>query len=167
MPERRMPQIVAERNRFGQILIERQSTCNGAGNLGNLEGMRQTGTIMIALRGKKNLRLMLEAPEGFAVQDPVAIDSVGYAFLLNGWPHVVAETGLAGGAEDYLHEAALANQPPSLTQYQPDGAGRPLTSSLGVHEHWNNPQDKKYSRNLGSGNGIELVAVKLGSRNSR
>jgi hypothetical protein len=32
-------------------------------------------------------------------------------------------------------------------------------SSLGVHEHWNNPQEKKYSRNLGTGNGIELVAV--------
>jgi len=27
----------------------------------------------------------------------------------------------------------------------------------GVHEHWNNPMDKQYSRNLGSGEGIELV----------
>jgi hypothetical protein len=35
-------------------------------------------------------------------------------------------------------------------------------ASLGVHEHWNNPTEKKYSRNLGSGNGIELVAVELG-----
>jgi hypothetical protein len=32
-------------------------------------------------------------------------------------------------------------------------------SSLGVHEHWNNAQDKKYSRNLKTGAGIELVAV--------
>jgi hypothetical protein len=28
-----------------------------------------------------------------------------------------------------------------------------------VHEHWNNAADKKYSRNLGSGAGIELVAL--------
>jgi len=31
--------------------------------------------------------------------------------------------------------------------------------SLGVHEHWNNANDKQYSRNLGAGNGIELVNV--------
>jgi len=28
-----------------------------------------------------------------------------------------------------------------------------------VHEHWNNPIDKQYSRNLGTGPGIELVAL--------
>jgi hypothetical protein len=27
-----------------------------------------------------------------------------------------------------------------------------------VHEHWNNPKDKQYSRNLGKKDGIELVA---------
>lgn len=95
----------------------------------------------------------------FVSQDPVAIDSVGYDFLLKEWPHVVAEAGLQGGAEDYLHEAALVHQPPSQTQYLPDGEGHPQTSSLGVHEHWNNPQDKQYSVNLGLGPGIELVYV--------
>jgi hypothetical protein len=29
-----------------------------------------------------------------------------------------------------------------------------------VHEHWNNSTDKEYSRNLGTGNGIELVKLK-------
>ncbi len=95
----------------------------------------------------------------FVSQDPVAIDSVGYDFLLNEWPFVVADPGLQGGAEDYLHEAALANQPPSQTVYQPDGPGHPLTASLGVHEHWNNPQDKQYSGNLQPGTGIELLRV--------
>jgi len=28
---------------------------------------------------------------------------------------------------------------------------------LGVHEHWNNAVNKQYSRNLGAGDGIELV----------
>jgi hypothetical protein len=30
-----------------------------------------------------------------------------------------------------------------------------------VHEHWNNATDKKYTRNLGKGAGIELVNVRL------
>jgi hypothetical protein len=102
----------------------------------------------------------------FASLDPVAIDSVAYDFLLAEWPRVV--TGgegpmgsLLGGEEDYLHEAALADIPPSGTFYDPDGTGAGLPS-LGVHEHWNNPSDKQYTRNLGTGDGIELIAVGAG-----
>jgi hypothetical protein len=93
-----------------------------------------------------------------ASQDPVAVDSVGLDFLRAEWddhPH-------QPGTDDYLHEAALAENPPSGTFYDPDHAkGEKRLSSLGVHEHWNNPQDKKYSRNLGTGEGIELVAAKI------
>lgn len=90
----------------------------------------------------------------FASQDPVAIDSVGFDFL---WGEGT-EFPRKGGVDDYLHEAALAPDPPSGTFYDPNHATptKRLTS-LGVHEHWNNPQDKQYSRNLGAGNGIELV----------
>ena len=52
--------------------------------------------------------------------------------------------------------------PPSGTVYDPEGDGTRL-ASLGVHEHWNNPTDKQYSRNLGTGNGIELVVPSLRS----
>jgi hypothetical protein len=31
--------------------------------------------------------------------------------------------------------------------------------SLGVHEHWKDSSSKAYSRNLGTGSGIELVAI--------
>lgn len=101
----------------------------------------------------------------FVSQDPVAIDSVGYDFLLKEWPQVVnngtgATNSLQGGAEDYLHEAALANSPSSGTFYDPERGGTAM-GSLGVHEHWNNPVDKQYSRNLGQTNGIELVHVTL------
>lgn len=92
----------------------------------------------------------------FASQDPVAIDSVALDFLRAEWddyPH-------KSGAEDYLHEAAQAEDPPSGSFYDPDLAGDvKRLASLGVHEHWNHPKDKKYSRNLGTGQGIELVAV--------
>jgi hypothetical protein len=85
----------------------------------------------------------------FASQDPVALESVGVDFMR-------AEMPLTKNADRCLHEAALANNPPSGTVYQPDGTRLP---SLGAHEHWNNATDKKYSRNLGTGNGIELVNV--------
>jgi hypothetical protein len=93
----------------------------------------------------------------------VAIDSVAYDFLANEWPDVVsggtgAPGSLEGGAEDYLHEAALAEAPASGTVYDPERDGVRL-SSLGVHEHWNNAHDKLYSRNLGLNEGIELVAL--------
>jgi len=95
-----------------------------------------------------------------ASQDPLAIDSVGLDFLSTEWPDIAGK----GGVDDYLHEAALANDPPSGTFYDPNHAtATRRLPSLGVHEHWNNPQDRKYSRNLGTGEGIELVSVKPGS----
>jgi hypothetical protein len=97
----------------------------------------------------------------FGSQDPVAIDSVGYDFLLAEWPDVVLNgdgASLQGGADDYLHEAAQADNPPSGTFYDPDNNGTAM-SSLGVHEHWNNATDKQYSRNLGTGEGIELFRI--------
>jgi len=34
---------------------------------------------------------------------------------------------------------------------------------MGVFEHWNNPSEMKYSKNLGTGNGIELVKINMNS----
>ncbi len=42
------------------------------------------------------------------------------------------------------------------TKYDPERDGTPL-QSLGVFERWNNASDKQYGRNLGRGDGIELV----------
>jgi len=61
-------------------------------------------------------------------------------------------------SDDYLRESALANDPPSKTFYDPERDGI-RCRSLGVHEHWNNGTDKKYSRNLGKADGIELFQV--------
>jgi len=91
-----------------------------------------------------------------ASQDPVAIDSVGFDFLYVEYE----EHPRKPGVDDYLHEAALANNPPSGTFYDPDHSGNvKRLPSLGVHEHWNNPTDRKYSRNLGTGKGIELITL--------
>lgn len=94
----------------------------------------------------------------FASQDPVAIESVLFdLFQLDTDPFQYPKIP---GAIDYLIEASQANNPPSGTFYDPNHAtATEHLPSLGVFEHWNNPVDRKYSRNLGTGNGIELVFV--------
>lgn len=82
----------------------------------------------------------------FISQDGVAIESVGFDFIN-------AEWGCDPFTDNIMHEAALANNPASGKKYGP--------VSLGVHEHWNNSGSKQYSRNLHTGNGIELVPVVL------
>ena len=95
----------------------------------------------------------------FVSLDPVAIESVGYDFLRS---EFTAARGLLtcvqmDGVDDYLHQAADSVNWPAGIIYDPEGDGTPLPRSLGVHEHWNDSLHKQYSRNLGTGNGIELV----------
>ncbi|HSN95239.1 MAG TPA: DUF362 domain-containing protein [Anaerolineaceae bacterium] len=91
----------------------------------------------------------------FLSMDPVATDSVAFDFLSQQWPEQVLAYE---GVQDFLHEAAQANSPTSGTCYDPEKDGTCMTS-LGVHEHWNNATSKQYSRNLGTGTGIELLYV--------
>jgi parallel beta-helix repeat protein len=96
-------------------------------------------------------------------QDPIAIDSVGLDFLRN---EPLATECTGPGVDNYLHEGARADNPPSGVFYDPEGDGTRL-QSLGVHEHWNNAAQKKYSRNLGTGAGIELVTPSRRTENGR
>ena len=91
----------------------------------------------------------------FASQDGVAIDSVALDFLRS---EPTKTANVRGSIDNYLHEAARAHDPPSGTWYDPEGDGTRL-ESLGTHEHWNNAIDKKYTGNLGSGDGIELISA--------
>ena len=100
----------------------------------------------------------------FASFDPVAIESVGYDFLRSEFT-ATRDIGDGAGtyvqkqaADDYLHQAADSSQWPAGIQYDPENDGE-YFASLGVHEHWNNQIDKQYSRNLGTGDGIELVQI--------
>jgi hypothetical protein len=62
----------------------------------------------------------------FFSQDPVAIDSVMYDFLLT------EGTNPIEGSQNYLHQAAV----PTPNFYDPEHDGTYLSQSLGVHEHW-------------------------------
>ena len=96
-------------------------------------------------------------------QDPVAIESVCIDLLyaefgsnlgFSGAPQF--PKGASVNCDNYLREAAKGYND-RFGEYRPNGV---KTGSLGVFEHWNNPIDRKYSRNLGKNEGIELVEIK-------
>ncbi len=96
----------------------------------------------------------------FVSQDQVALESVCFDFLrteYNGTNNSNTNPNW-GAVDDYLHQAASSTEWPEGIIYDPDNSGTPL-GSLGVHEHWNNAIDKKYSRNLGDNSGIELILL--------
>jgi uncharacterized protein (DUF362 family) len=98
----------------------------------------------------------------FMSQDPIAIDSVALDFIRNEPNEFGVHSTYRndqGVADNWMHEAALIGNAPSGTKYDPEQDGTFVTKSLGVHEHWNNATEKKYSRNLGKKEGIELLAV--------
>jgi len=67
----------------------------------------------------------------FFSQDPVALDSVMYDFL-----HTEG-TNPIEGSQNYLHQAAI----PPTDVYDPEHDGTYLSTSLGVHEHWDRTVD--------------------------
>ena len=99
----------------------------------------------------------------FVSQDQIAVESVCIDFL-----RAEADINTAfkdrpffPAVDDYLHQAAdKANWAAGIT-YDPEGDGTEMPASLGVHEHWNNPADKQYTKNLDptNGKGIELISI--------
>jgi hypothetical protein len=96
----------------------------------------------------------------FLSQDPVAIESVGFDFLLEEYKNKASNIKYPyiSGVDDFLFQAADSSYWPDGIQYDPEGDGT-ILPSLGVYEHWNNAIDKQYSRNLKTGKGIELMMV--------
>jgi hypothetical protein len=99
----------------------------------------------------------------FVGQDPVALESVCYDIMFEeyaednnkqNYPNIL-KTEIA----DYLSQCASSDYWPDGITYDPEGDGTPI-GSLGVFEHWNNATDRQYTRNLGTGNGIELIYEK-------
>jgi hypothetical protein len=98
-------------------------------------------------------------------QDPIALESVCYDILkaeftadkhAESYPQMV-------GVDDHLHQAADSANWPEGVRYDPENDGTAM-GSLGVHEHWNNAIAMQYSRNLGIGNGIELLNLNTAVR---
>jgi hypothetical protein len=98
-------------------------------------------------------------------QDPIALESVCYDILkaeftsdkhAETYPQMV-------GVDDHLHQAADSANWPAGVRYDPENDGT-VIGSLGVHEHWNSATAMEYSRNLRTGNGIELLKLNTAVR---
>ncbi|MCL1792588.1 MAG: DUF362 domain-containing protein [Oscillospiraceae bacterium] len=97
----------------------------------------------------------------FLSQDPCAIDSVAYDYIIaeNKQNKDLRSEMPANAPDNYLIEASYAERPPSNTDYDPNQNG--VRASLGAFEHWNDDENKQYSRNLGKDCGIELIRKTL------
>jgi hypothetical protein len=96
----------------------------------------------------------------FISQDPIALESVCYDILkaeFTSDKHAETYPQMAG-VDDHLHQAADSANWPAGVRYDPENDGTVL-GSLGVHEHWNSAVAMQYSRDLGTGNGIELIKL--------
>ena len=79
VPEGRVPEVVAEADRLGEVLVEAQRARDGARDPDGLERVREARAVVVALGRDEDLRLVLEAPERLAVGDAVAIALEGAA----------------------------------------------------------------------------------------
>ena len=71
--ERRVPEVVTERDRFGELLVQAQHLGDRARDLRDLERVGQPRAIVVAGRREKHLRLVLQPAERLAVDDAIAI----------------------------------------------------------------------------------------------
>src|SRR5262249_59063140 len=79
MPEGGMAQIVSERQRLGQILIETERAGERARDLGDLEGVGQPGAKMIPFVEDEDLGLVRESAKCGGVDDAVTVTPEGVA----------------------------------------------------------------------------------------
>ncbi len=71
--ERRVAEVVAERDRLGEVLIEPQRAGDGASDLRDFEGVGEARAIVVLLGVDEDLGLVLETAERLGVDDPVAV----------------------------------------------------------------------------------------------
>ena len=73
VPERRVPEVVAEADRLDQILVQAQRPRDRARDRRHLERVRQPRAVVVAQRRHEHLRLVRQPAKRLAVHDPVAV----------------------------------------------------------------------------------------------
>ncbi len=73
MAEGRMAEIVRQRDRLGEVLVQAERAGQRPRDAGDLDGMGHPRPVMVARAVEEDLRLVLEPAEGAAVDDPVAV----------------------------------------------------------------------------------------------
>ena len=84
MPERRVPEVVRERQGLDQVLVQTERARDRPPDLADLDAVGQPGPEVVALVIDEHLRLVLEPPERPAMDDPVAVALVRAAVTVLG-----------------------------------------------------------------------------------
>ncbi len=79
MAERRMAEIMRQRQGLGEVLVEPQPPRQGARHLGHFERVGEPCAVVIALVEHEDLRLVLQPAERSRMDDAVAIAAEGAA----------------------------------------------------------------------------------------
>ena len=98
MAERRMAEVVRQRQRFREVLVEPELPGQRAGDLRHFQRMGQPGAVVIALVEHEHLGLVLQPAERGGMDHPVAIAperAAGLARRLRKQP-AAAAIGIAG-----------------------------------------------------------------------
>ncbi len=73
MAERRMAEIVRQRQAFGEVLVEAERAGERPGDLDHFQRMGQPGAVMVAFVIDEDLCLVRQAAEGGGMDDAVAV----------------------------------------------------------------------------------------------
>jgi hypothetical protein len=79
MTERRVTEVVRQRQRLGEILVQSERTGERAGNLRDLKRVCQSRAIVIALVIDEDLRLVRQPSKSRGMDDSVAVAPEGVA----------------------------------------------------------------------------------------
>src|SRR5206468_11365685 len=127
MAEGRMAEVVSERHRLGQILVESERPARAARDLRHFEAVCEAGAVVVALVIDEYLRLVFEPPERRRMDDPFAVALEHRAARALGLPVQPSTAalrchGIGGerggsphGAGSYSRPPALATPPTGLT----------------------------------------------------
>ena len=121
-----------QRQRLGQVLVERQHAGDGAGDLRHLQAVGKARAVVVALVEQEHLGLVGEPPERGGVDDPVAVALEGSAHRAAGLrmqpPGAVAGLGGVGrhGARRPGVAAARACAPPGPALRRVLSCGAPV-----------------------------------------
>ena len=127
--ERRVPKVVRQRQRLGEVLVQPQRAGDRAGDLRHLDRMGQPGAVEIALVVDEHLGLVLQFSKCRGVDDAVAVALPGRArgrLRLRVQP---AATGL--GAHGVGRRDAMARAYTGATRASNPRAERPMFTVMG------------------------------------
>jgi hypothetical protein len=77
VPERRVPEVVPQGDRLGEVLVQAQGPGDGPGHLGDLQGVGEADAVVVPLGGDEHLGLVLQPAERLGMDDPVPVSLEG------------------------------------------------------------------------------------------